>query len=144
VKVETTLEIAAPPEEVFDLLMDPRRLGEWVTAHRSVRAVPDGPLRKGSSFTQRLRLARVEFNVEWKLVRIERPTLAEWSGDGPRGTGAHVIYRLEPNGDGTTFHYLNELKLPGGPAGIAAGKLASKPAEQAMKHSLKKLQKVFD
>ncbi len=142
-KVETTVQVAAPPEELFDLLMDPHRLGEWVSAHRSVSEVPDGALRKGSTFRQCLRLARVEFEVEWRLVRVDAPSLAEWEGTGPRGTVAHVAYRLEPNGDGTTFHYLNELKLPGGPAGLAAGKLASKPAEQAMKHSLKGLQKVF-
>jgi carbon monoxide dehydrogenase subunit G len=142
-KVETTLKLGAPPEEVFDLLMDPHRLGEWVTAHRSVSGVPDGELKMGSTFKQRLRLARVEFEVEWKVVRLERPSLAEWQGRGPRGTEARVVYRLEPEGEGTDFHYLNELKLPGGPAGIAAGKLASKPAEQAMKHSLKTLKKIF-
>ena len=142
-KVETTLQLAAPPEEVFDLLIDPHRLGEWVTAHRSVSGIPDGDLEEGSTFKQRLRLARVEFDVEWEVVRLERPGLAEWRGRGPRGTEAQVVYRLEREGKGTAFHYLNELKLPGGPAGIAAGKLASKPAEQAMKHSLKRLKKIF-
>ena len=142
-KVDTTVELAAPPDQVFALLMDPERLGEWVSAHRSVSDVPDGPLEKGSSFRQQLRLARVDFEVQWKVVRLDAPTLAEWEGKGPRGTGARVVYELEPNGDGTTFHYLNELKLPGGPAGIAAGKLASKPAEQAMKRSLKGLQRIF-
>ncbi len=142
-KAETTVEIAAPPEQVFEVLMDPNRLGDWVTAHRSVSEVPPGGLEQGSSFRQKLRLARVEFEVEWTVNRLDAPSLAEWKGAGPKGTSARVVYDLEPQGEGTAFHYLNELELPAGAAGKVAGKLASKPAEHAMSRSLKKLQKIF-
>jgi len=34
--VSESIEIAAPIETVWDVVMDPERLGEWVTIHRSV------------------------------------------------------------------------------------------------------------
>jgi uncharacterized protein YndB with AHSA1/START domain len=32
-KVERRTAIAAPAERVYDVVMDPRRLGDWVTIH---------------------------------------------------------------------------------------------------------------
>jgi carbon monoxide dehydrogenase subunit G len=143
-KAETTIDIAAPPEHVFELLMDPSRLGEWVTASRSVSGVPDGGLKAGSSFTQRLSLARSEFAVRWRIDELERPRLAVWSGEGPKGTTAHVRYEIEPAGDGARFRYVNEYELPGGFIGNVAGRVSSRAAERAMKSSLKKLKRLAE
>ena len=35
-EVSTEVEIAAPPEQVWELVMDPQRLEEWVTTHHSL------------------------------------------------------------------------------------------------------------
>ena len=35
--VSLSAHIAAPPEEVWKTVMDPHRLGEWVTIHRALR-----------------------------------------------------------------------------------------------------------
>ena len=32
-KVERTVEVAAPPERLYDVVMDPSRLKDWVTIH---------------------------------------------------------------------------------------------------------------
>ena len=32
--VSAEIEIAASPEEVYGVMMDPNRLGDWVTIHR--------------------------------------------------------------------------------------------------------------
>ena len=45
--VTASIDIDAPPEEVYDLVLDPARLDEWVTIHRQVNARDDGPPRKG-------------------------------------------------------------------------------------------------
>ena len=41
-EVVTQIEIAAPTAEVWSTIMDPRRLAEWVTIHRSLHASSDG------------------------------------------------------------------------------------------------------
>lgn len=121
-EVTTEIELGAPPQEVFDAVMDPHRLGDWVTAHREVSDVPDGPLEEGSEFKQKLRVAGVSFKVTWKIVKLDSPRLAEWEGKGPGGSKARAVYELEPDGKGTRFGYLNEWKLPGGKLAAMAGK----------------------
>ena len=57
--VSAEIEIAAPPEEVYAVMMDPGRLGEWVTIHREVSGAPDPPLAEGDSFEQLVRVTEL-------------------------------------------------------------------------------------
>ena len=143
-KAETTVHVDAPPERVFELLMDPSRLGTWVTAHKSVSGVPAGGLEEGSSFEQTLSLARKTFKVRWTVDELDEQRLVVWTGKGPGGSEACVRYELTPNDGGTSFRYVNDFELPGGVVGKVAGSASSKPAERAMKSSLKKLKKVLE
>ena len=121
-RVETTIELPVSPEEVFAVVMDPLRLGDWVTAHDSVKDVPDGPLTEGSTFRQKLKVAGISFGVTWEVTEIDEPSLAVWEGKGPAGSKAHCRYELESTPEGTRFHYLNEFELPGGKLAAAAGR----------------------
>ena len=47
-RVERTVHIAAPPEAVYDIVMDPSRLKDWVTVHHQLEGSPKAPLKKGS------------------------------------------------------------------------------------------------
>jgi uncharacterized protein YndB with AHSA1/START domain len=142
IKVET--EIAAPRDEVFSLVLDPNRLGEWVSAHRGVSEVPAGELRKGSEFRQALSLAGSPFHDRWRVAELERPSLVVWEGKGPGGSKATVRYELSENGDGTTFAYVNDYSLPGGPLGAAAGRVTSRPAQHAMNTTLRNLKRLLE
>ena len=66
--VSESIEIAAPIEAVWELVMDPEQLGEWVTIHRSVADAPAGKLVTGSRFRQKLRLKGVPLEVEWEVT----------------------------------------------------------------------------
>jgi uncharacterized protein YndB with AHSA1/START domain len=143
-EVTTETEVAAPRERVFELLLDPHRLGEWVSAHRSVSDVPDGRLQKGSEFKQTLSLAGREFHVRWKVTELDEPSLAVWEGRGPAGSKATVRYELSENGDGTRFVYCNDYSLPGGPVGAAAGGAVSGAAKHAMRTTLRRLKELLE
>jgi uncharacterized protein YndB with AHSA1/START domain len=144
VSVQVEIEIAAPREEVFELLLDPSRLGEWVSAHRGVDDIPAGKLREGSEFRQTLSLAGSKFHVRWKVVELDRPSLAVWEGRGPAGSHAKVAYVLSESDSGTTFRYCNQYGLPGGPVGAVAGKATAAPAKRAMKSTLRKLKRLLE
>ena len=55
-KVRRSIRIDATPEEVYRVVMDPRRLKEWVSIHERLTASPGGQLDAGSKLTQRLGL----------------------------------------------------------------------------------------
>jgi uncharacterized protein YndB with AHSA1/START domain len=122
-RVTASIEIAAPPQRVWDVVMDPGRLGDWVTIHRDTEEASDQPLRDGSTLRQKLHLRGVNFHVRWKVAEAHAPQLAVWDGKGPARSRAHIVYRLRPNSDGgTRFEYENEFKAPLGPLGAAASR----------------------
>jgi uncharacterized protein YndB with AHSA1/START domain len=122
-EVETSIDIDAPPEEVWALAMNPERLADWVTIHRRLDDHSDGRLRAGYEMEQTLCLRGVNFKVKWELVRCEHPFHAEWHGRGPARSHAETEYRLAPNaGGGTRFDYRNEFRAPLGPLGAMASR----------------------
>ena len=143
-KVERRTEIGASPESVYEVVMDPRRLDEWVTIHDHLVEAPEGGLRQGSELIQCLKLAGRRFNVHWEVVEADRPNRVVWEGQGPLHSGAQVVYELQPNGDqGTKFSYTNEYNLPGGALGDLAGRTLSRATGKALDSSLEKLKSLF-
>ena len=144
--VSATIDLAAPPEEVWKLIMDPTRFGDWVSIHRKLCEVDDGPVKPGYRVEQRLALRGAPFTVRWTLTECEPPHHGTWEGKGPAGSYARVTNRLQRNGDGGThYEYENEFEAPGG----AMGRLASRvlvggmPKREADK-SLKALKKLIE
>ena len=121
-EVVTTIDIAAPPEKVWALAMDPERLHEWVTIHRRLHDHDGGPPRKGYAMVQTLHLRGVNFKVHWELVAFDEGRHAEWHGRGPARSHAETEYRLTAVDGGTRFDYRNEFKAPLGPLGAVASR----------------------
>jgi carbon monoxide dehydrogenase subunit G len=143
-KVERTIEISAPPERVYDVVMDASRLEEWVTIHHHLEDAPNGPLRKGSKLTQSLRLAGKKFTVRWTVVENDPCTRVVWEGRGPVASHARVVYEFEGNGAGTTFSYMNEYDLPGGALGRIAGRAVSRVTQKELEGSLQRLKSLVE
>ena len=51
--VSFSTHINAPPEEVWKTVMDPHRLGEWVTIHRALRSADGGLPEVGTGWSSR-------------------------------------------------------------------------------------------
>jgi hypothetical protein len=120
--VRSSVVIAAPPERVWAIVMDPNRLGEWVTIHRAVRDVTPGPAREGSRMEQVLHLRGTDIRVRWLLVECSPPTLARLEGHGPARSAALISYQLVAVPQGTRFDYENEFQPPFGLVGALASR----------------------
>jgi uncharacterized protein YndB with AHSA1/START domain len=121
--INMSVDIDASPQNVWDVVMDPRRLESWVTMHEKVARAP-ARLSSGSSFEQTLRLARKSIDVRWTVVEAKEACFAQWRGEGPSGSRARVRYQLEPlDGERTRFGYQTEFELPDGLLGRAAARL---------------------
>ena len=143
--VHETVAIDADREAIWEVLMDPKRLGEWVAAHRKLDELPTLPLEQGDRFRQKLGIGPVSFWVEWEILEAKPPELARWRGSGPGGSSADVTYRLERNGDEQThFEYENDFDPPGGIAGRAAKRVINAAAGQReARKSMAKLKALF-
>lgn len=143
-EVARSTKVAAPPRRLYDVIMDPERLKDWVTIHHYLEGTPPSPLKKGSQLTQCLKLAGKRFKVHWTVVENEPCERVTWEGRGPVSSRARVEYRFEPNGDDTDFFYLNEYDLPGGPLGRFAGKAVARVTQKELDGSLKRLKSLVE
>jgi uncharacterized protein YndB with AHSA1/START domain len=143
-KVERSIQIAASPQRVYDVVMDPAQLEDWVTIHHHLEDAPNGPLKKGSKLTQWLKLAGTKFIVRWTVVETEPGTRVVWEGRGPVASRARVVYGLEEDGDVTTFSYMNEYELPGGALGRIAGRAVSRVTQKELDGSLQRLKSLVE
>jgi carbon monoxide dehydrogenase subunit G len=145
-KVTTNIEIAAPIEKVWETVMNPDCLGDWVTIHRDVSSVSDRPLVEGSTMEQVLHMRGFSFRVNWKLVDVTAPHTAHWEGRGPAHSRALIRYELESSGDGRTqFHYTNDFQPPGGRLGNVASRfIVGAASEREASNSLSRLKSLLE
>jgi uncharacterized membrane protein len=144
--VTASIDIDAPREAVYDVVLDPARLDEWVTIHRRVNARDAGAPREGYEMEQTLHLRGANFKVHWTLTEADRPDRATWEGRGPAHSYARTSYALKAvDGDRTRFEYENEFKPPGGFVGAAASRMliGGVPEREAMR-SLQRLKALIE
>jgi uncharacterized protein YndB with AHSA1/START domain len=144
--VHVNARIRAPVQLVWDTVMNPSRLKDWVTIHRAVNDVSSNPFRRGSTMDQLLHLRGVTFRVHWTLVDVNPPSHAEWEGQGPAHSQARIRYELSADGDDATlFDYTNEFTPPGGRLGSAASRvIVGAVSEREARNSLERLKVLLE
>jgi uncharacterized membrane protein len=144
--VSAKIEINAPIERVWETVMDPQRLGDWVTIHKSVSNVSDSPLRQGSTMDQAMHVRGLTFRVRWTLMAVDSPRMAEWEGGGPARSTALIRYELKStDAEHTTFQYTNEFHPPGGRLGNAASRMiVGATSQREANNSLSRLKALLE
>jgi uncharacterized protein YndB with AHSA1/START domain len=144
-RVERQTEIAAPPDRVYRVVMDPTRLEEWVTIHHDLDDAPPVRLERHSQLGQTLKLAGRKFHVDWTVVENDPCRRVVWEGRGPVRSRARVVYEFEQNGlGGTRFAYTNEYDLPGGVIGRLAGRSLARMTAKELDGSLARLKRLVE
>lgn len=144
--VEAEIVIAAAIQRVWETVMDPRRLGDWVTIHKSVENFPRVPLREGATMDQAMSVRGITFHVHWRLVAMNPPHEARWEGGGPAHSDARIRYQLSSDApDRTRFRYTNEFHPPGGRLGSVASRfIVGATSERETHNSLLRLKTLLE
>ncbi len=144
--VQVAIDIEAPIERVWETILDPQRLKDWVTIHKSVSKVSDAPGKPGATMDQVLVIRGVSFKVHWTLVDVSAPTTAQWEGRGPARSLARIRYELAAKDESKTrFEYTNEFNPPGGMLGnVASRVVVGAASEREAKNSLTALKKLLE
>ncbi len=138
--VDASIQIAAPPEDVWETVMDPSRLSEWVTIHRKLVHADEGRPHVGYTMDQQIHLRGVSLEVHWTLVECRARERAVWEGRGPARSRARSEYLLRAENGGTRFDYRNEFRPPLGPVGALVSRaLVGGMPEREARHTLERL-----
>lgn len=71
--VEVLVEIEAPPDRVWDVVSDPRKLSHWDRHVESVEGVPATGLAQGVRYTTVMRFMAVRGHVAAEVLEFEPP-----------------------------------------------------------------------
>ena len=143
--VKAEIQIAAPIDSVWETIMDPSRLEDWVTIHKSVKHASSVPLKSGATMEQSMSVRGVSFTVHWTLASVDAPRRAEWEGTGPARSVARMSYALSEVDGATRFVYSNEFHPPGGRLGKVAGRfIVGATSEREAKNSLARLKRLLE
>jgi uncharacterized protein YndB with AHSA1/START domain len=145
-RLEREIDIDAPRDRVYDILLDPECLGEWVTIQEELEEAPaNRDLRPGDTLRQRMKVAGRRFRLQWTVIESDRPSRVVWEGKGPMGSKAKAVYELSENGNGgTRFSYMNEYGLPGGFAGKLAARAVVKASGREADRTLERLKALVE
>jgi uncharacterized protein YndB with AHSA1/START domain len=134
--VTQSLQISAPPEQVWALATDWSRYGEWNITHSGF---PQGlpPAEQGATFTERITIMGMPGEASWKVREFSAPVRTAWDGEGPMGIRLGTRLELAPAAEGTTVSI--EVSFEGGPL---SGPVADAVAKSAQKGALESLERL--
>lgn len=113
------VQIAAPPQVVFDVLLDPDALAKVIPGCHSLQAI--GENRYRADVTVGVGMIKARYEAEIALSELDPPHSLRLAGAGnsslgsARGSGK---VRLEPDGEGTKLHYDYSAEVSGKVAAV--------------------------
>ena len=112
-RIEQTLHVASPPEEVFDYLTNPSNLREWQTSKTRVEVITDGPPRQGYRVREWTKPPGAkEFEQVVEFTDFDRPhRLHTHIVEGPQPIDGTWVFT--PAGGGTRVEFVAEGQLRG-------------------------------
>jgi len=122
--VEFDLVVDAPPEAVWDVISDPRRLPHWDRHIVRVDGIPADGLREGTRYTTEMRFMVLRSTIDGEVLEWDPPHRSKI-----RLTGlldATVTSEIEPlAGHRSLLQHVVDYHFRGGPLGeVAARSLA--------------------
>jgi uncharacterized protein YndB with AHSA1/START domain len=118
------IEVAAPPDAVWDVLTD---FDRWPTWNPDVKSMSfDGDVAEGSKFRWRSGPGRIVSTIR----RVERPRLIGWTGKTFGASAVHV-YRLEGRDGHTLVKTEESFEGP-------VARLARRPMQRMLEKALEK------
>ena len=139
IRIEHSLEISRPPEEVFALLVDLDRLPDWQSSAIEARA--DEPLALGSLVHEKRRFLGRELADELEVVAFDPPRrLVLRSQGGP--VKLTIDHELQPNGGGTRL----TVVASGKPGGLMkfAGPMIERTAREEIRADFARLKELLE
>jgi len=106
-----SIDVEAPPEEVFCYLADLEHLPEWDSSVRTASLVSDTGPAVGRRYDITIGFYGRELDAEYCITRYERAEVVEWSIRG-RADGITQI-SVQPSATGTRIDYRTALKMRG-------------------------------
>ena len=113
-KNQVSIDIAAPPEQVYFYLADFSRHGEWSMSVTTLEKLTPGPVGVGTEFKSTETLPQ-EFVSFATIKALDEPTRVAWESTDHQVFRTEWTFDIRPNADGThlvqavTFYAISDF-----------------------------------
>lgn len=132
-----SVEVAAPPAEVFAVATDFGRYGEWLAVHGGWRDELPASAEPGQSFVQKTKVLGMPVDVAWTVAEAEPGRSVGLRGDGPMGARIAIWYTVEATPEGSRVWI--DSGLGGDPLKGPMGRTVARRFAEELESSLKQL-----
>ena len=140
-RIEHSVEVARPQEDVFAVLTDPGRLADWQGTVVEARLEDDGPLRAGSKVREVRSFLGKRIASTVEILEHEPP-----SRFALRSTAGPVAFRVEQTVEPTAAGSRVRVAMEGEARGVlgVGARLAVKAAERQLRSDLESLKRLLE
>ena len=144
-KIDKSIEVGVPPDQVFEVLTDLRLLPVWSTITVETHGTPRQPIEEGDSFTQTLRVLGKNLHSTWQVTELDRPRRVAYTSEAPGGGILRMAQTLKESSGGTRVEVELDYELPGGLIGeLFDSAYAERRNEREVEHSLDNLRELLE
>lgn len=93
---QVSIEISAPPEQVFHYLSDFARHGEWSMSVASLEQITSGPIQVGAEFKSHETIP-IEFDSFARITALDEPTRIAWEATDHKVFRTVWEFEIRPN-----------------------------------------------
>ena len=129
-RVEASVEVSAPIEEVFAFASDWRHWEDWWEGVSKFRPTTETTRGNGTRYAYKAWVAGMSLNVETEIHEFVENV--GWKGVATKGPRSRTQWVFEPKGDKTRFTYILEYDLPLPLLGPILDSLLMRPGWQRM------------
>ena len=144
-KVQRSIEIAAPPEKIWPFLVEPEKILKWCITFEKFEYTSEQHSGAGTPFYLEEkaagRLMKLNFAVtEW----VENEMLAFSKTSGNSVKGYEQRWTVEAIPSGSRFIFMEEVELPYGVIGKVIGLFARRSSQATVREMLAKLKSLAE
>jgi uncharacterized protein YndB with AHSA1/START domain len=144
-KVQSSIEITAPPEKIWPFLVQPTEIPKWCITYQKCELVGKQRSGVGTSFYIEEKaggpLMKLNFQItEW----VENQRLAFKMTSGTFVKGYEQRWMIESIPSGSRFKFAEDVKMPWGILGKMIGFLGRSGSEKHVKEMLIKLKSLAE
>jgi uncharacterized protein YndB with AHSA1/START domain len=145
VKVQESIEIKVPPENVWPFLIEPEKILKWIITFQKFEYTTEQHSGVGTPFYVEEKaggpLMKINFAVtEW----VENERLAARMVSGDMLKSYELRFTLEPTPSGSNFTFFEITELSFGIIGKLIGAIGKRTAESHVKQCLAKLKSLVE
>jgi uncharacterized protein YndB with AHSA1/START domain len=137
-RISAKVDIAAPPESIWEYIAAPGTYEEWLTIHTKWKSDVPATFSVGDTADEVVTMLGMANTISWKVAECEAPSKLTITGTGMAGVTTTFALSVESDGNGGSSANI-DAEFEGQLVVGALGKAVEKDAQVNLDASLAKL-----